>query len=98
MIEKQKVTESVTREVMTAIVCDRCKVRIEADDIMQVQETHRFRFAGGYGSKFGDGNRFECELCDQCCLEMFKPFMRQVFEEGALGEAESGLEMMENHA
>lgn len=81
MIETQTLTETVTKNVVTAIVCDRCKKRIDSDDVMQFQEVQQFRFMGGYGSKFGDGNRFACDLCDECCVKMFSPFMRQIVDD-----------------
>lgn len=77
MIETQQISQPAT--VIKALVCDCCGKRVEADDVMQMQETHQFRFTGGYGSVFGDGSSFACDLCDDCCLKLFKPYMREVF-------------------
>lgn len=72
----------VPQKFVTAIVCDCCKRRIEADDVMRFQEVQSFKFSGGYASAFGDGNYFECDLCDECCLKLFQPYMRQLFVGG----------------
>ncbi len=39
-------------------------------------EALRLRFAGGYGSVFGDGARVEADLCQYCIKELIGPFCR----------------------
>lgn len=78
MIETE--VKTVEQTVVTALVCDCCKQRIEAEDVTSFQEAVRFRFVGGYGSAFGDGNSWECDLCDACCVKLFEPFMRLASE------------------
>ncbi|KKN79645.1 hypothetical protein LCGC14_0338490 [marine sediment metagenome] len=74
--EEHKV-ESVERSPI-AIVCDRCNARFRhKDDIWEYLEILRVDFTGGYGSIFGDGCKFECDLCQECVKKILGPFLRK---------------------
>ena len=70
--------EQVETLVFNKFICDRCSE--EVSDPMQLQETHRIRFTGGYSSVFGDGNNVACDLCQVCFHTLLEPYAR--FNEG----------------
>ena len=66
--------EMVEQEVFDKFVCDRCKKEITDD--FELQETHSICFYGGYTSIFGDENEIECDLCQQCLMDLIRDFYR----------------------
>ena len=60
--------------IIEKMFCDKCKKEIIGN--MEMQETHVIDFIGGYNSVFGDENRVECDLCQQCLYEFIKDFCR----------------------
>lgn len=61
--------QTYTRLVETEITCNRCRRVITLNDIVEWQEVTCIRFTGGFGSVFGDGLSFECDLCQRCLKE-----------------------------
>ena len=73
-LETETVAEEVERVV--AIVCDKCSIRVEQDDIMRFQEFLTVRYTGGFGSEhWGDGGGFVVHLCEKCHFELFNPLL-----------------------
>ena len=60
------------RKSFHQFICDKCKKEISND--IELQETHSINFIGGYGSVFGDGNKVECDLCQNCLKELIGDF------------------------
>jgi hypothetical protein len=67
-------------ELLCAIVCSRCKKRIEAADDLQAQEVFSATWIGGFASVWGDGSMFRIDLCQHCHLEVLGPFAERVNE------------------
>lgn len=71
-----------------SLTCDCCgkTYQYEDDDgqqsydIMDIQEFTTIRFTGGYGSIFGDGETFECHLCQQCLSDKLGEYLRNITE------------------
>lgn len=57
--------------------CDRCKKTVEERDIFEYQEFYHIDFTGGYASVFGDMNRVQADLCQQCLKELIDSFARK---------------------
>lgn len=73
MVEYQMIGK-VENEV-TAITCDRCG-RDCLTDTIEAQECWHIDSVGGYGSVFGDGTRFQMDLCQHCLKELLGEFIR----------------------
>lgn len=72
----------ITQKKIKSIQCDKCQTIYSVDDdILEIQEFHRIKFIGGYGSIFGDGDHIECDLCQRCFKEMIKDCHRIVDRE-----------------
>lgn len=70
---------SIIKKKVRAIQCDRCKKTFKVEeDILEIQEFHRINFTGGYASVFGDEERIECDLCQNCLKELIGGFYRTV--------------------
>jgi len=68
-------TVPAERRVFDKFICDKCKKEItDPLDQLELQETHRIRFTGGYASVFGDGNEVSCDLCQGCLKELIGDF------------------------
>lgn len=66
-------------ERIEAIVCDRCVRQVRSEDEGWTDEYHEFlaiRHQCGWGSRLGDNLRVEADLCQDCWIEMLKPFAR----------------------
>lgn len=63
-------------EEVTKIICDRCGKNIGPDDIVEMQEFLEISFTGGYGSVFGDQSIVECDICQECLMELIGDFCR----------------------
>lgn len=68
-------------QVLTAVVCNRCKKRIDDTNIAEWQEMFIWENTGGYGSVFGDCVSYECDLCQHCLKEVLGPYLRLKVEE-----------------
>ena len=79
MIETGTITES--REVVTAVTCDRCGKRMTRAGWVDWQEMIQFHFTGGYGSVFGDGESFRCDLCQHCVKATLGEYIKCVAPE-----------------
>jgi len=77
MIETR--TVMVASQFIVAKVCDRCRRRaVPGDSDFEAEEFVSIRHNGGYGSVFGDGIRFEIDLCQHCVSELLGGFGRIV--------------------
>ena len=65
---------TVEQEELTDIICDKCGRVVLPDDVIEWQECFHTGFIGGYGSVFGDGNKVECDLCQNCLYELIDKF------------------------
>ncbi|MCC6142381.1 MAG: hypothetical protein IT368_01115 [Candidatus Hydrogenedentes bacterium] len=66
-------------ERIEAIECDRCKRLVRTADEGWTDEYQVFltiRHQCGWGSRLGDGLLVEADLCQDCWIEMLKPFAR----------------------
>lgn len=66
-------------ERIEAIECDRCKRLVRTEDEGWTDEYQVFltiRHQCGWGSRLGDGLLVEADLCQDCWIEMLKPFAR----------------------
>ena len=73
MIE-YKDLETLKQEV-AKVTCDRCG-RDCLSDVSEAQECWHIDDVGGYGSVFGDGTRFQLDLCQHCLDEVLGEFIR----------------------
>lgn len=78
MVNKTKRTIEQEIEDVKSVTCDKCKKEIMHENILELQEMHHIRFTGGYGSVFGDDERIECDLCQECLMELIKDYYRNV--------------------
>jgi len=61
------------------VICDRCgKSMSEDEPYAGYNNRTQIRFRAGYASLFGDGNKVEGDLCDQCLHDMLGPYLRVV--------------------
>jgi len=58
--------------VVSAMDCDRCKIRY--DQVVDLQEAVHVRLHAGYGSAWGDDNLVDVVLCDTCTHTLLSPF------------------------
>ncbi len=64
---------TVKEQELTSFKCNRCNKEMINDD-MELQESHSIGFVGGYSSVFGDMNKVECDLCQQCLKDLIGEF------------------------
>lgn len=82
MIKTRKVLRKVESTEIMSITCDRCKKEIKygaKDNLttwIELVEFQSINFEAGYGSVFGDGNRVECDLCQDCLKKLIGTFAR----------------------
>lgn len=70
------------------VICDRCGKRMADDEPYNGYNNRtQIRFRAGYASLFGDGNKIEGDLCDQCLHDLLGPYLRVV--EPAPNESET---------
>ncbi|MDO9529398.1 MAG: hypothetical protein Q7J27_09585 [Syntrophales bacterium] len=72
----EKVSEE--KEVVVGLVCNKCKKEFGKDDFLELQEFHRIRFVGGYGSVFGDAAEIECDLCQHCLKKLIDGIYNEI--------------------
>lgn len=63
------------------IECDSChEIRSNKNDKdrWEFQEFLIIRISGEYGSIFGDGSIWECDLCQKCVKEILGKYLREV--------------------
>jgi len=79
MRETKKVT--ITRDEFVALICDKCgrrSARSDSESVYELQEYSTITIHGGYGSIFGDGDSFECDLCQHCTKELLGKYLRNL--------------------
>jgi len=75
--ERMDVEEDEAKKgVQSSIICDKCGVEVFANDPMELQEFHHVNFVGGYGSVFGDEAWVQCDLCQNCLMELIGDYCR----------------------
>lgn len=87
MIKYKMVSKRIKEKQWIEFICDKCKTVIKnsEENIFAIQEAHTFSGTGGYGSHFGDCYKWEINLCDKCCYEMFKPYLHYEGETNCWG-------------
>ena len=65
-----------TYQELAAVICDVCGER--HDDPLEIQEFVSIRFTGGYGSAFGDGDTYECDICQRCLKRLLGSYLRLI--------------------
>lgn len=74
--EIKTITHSHERSYGQA-VCDRCGHKMdESVPHSGFNNLTLLRFRAGFGSRFGDGNYVEGDLCDACLFELVSPYIR----------------------
>lgn len=73
-------TKKVSTVVVEAITCDKCGKKIPPSDEVEWQEIATIAFRGGFGSVFGDGSSFRCDLCQHCLKDTLGPYIKCVDE------------------
>ncbi len=63
--------KKITTKTISKIQCDVCKKVINCGnalhaDTIERENLLRIRFTGGFGSIFGDGHNFTCDICQHC--------------------------------
>ena len=66
-----------TVQQLSALVCDKCGKRIEADDTMEMQETLTLVIHGGYAAVLGDGMTYDLDLCQVCVKDVLGHYLRR---------------------
>ena len=66
--------------VHVALICDVCKKEFDfkKDSAIEIPEFVRIQFTGGFFSIFGDGERFELDICQHCFKKKLGKFIRKV--------------------
>ena len=61
------------------VTCDRCGKQMSEDEPRGGYNNRtQIRFRAGYASLFGDGNKVEGDLCDQCLYDVLGRYLRVV--------------------
>jgi len=81
MIIKEK--KIVTKEIeeLKSLICDVCGKSYDltskdSNDIYESQEFVHIGFIGGYGSVFGDEERVEIDICQNCFKQKLGEYVR----------------------
>jgi hypothetical protein len=82
MLVFKKEMQTIERQVLEKVVCDKCGRIIKMNDYIEAEEVVTISFTGGYGSVFGDGSSMEAHLCQHCVLDMLGGVLRQVKDNG----------------
>ena len=62
---------------LSEITCDICGKKYSTDkDWQEIQEFVHIAFVGGYGSIFGDGEKYECDICQHCLKRLLGKYLR----------------------
>ena len=60
---------------LSNIMCRKCGKEWGPEDYLEHQESLHLVDTGGYGSAFGDGNTWSVILCQDCTLEVLRPYI-----------------------
>ncbi len=75
--------EEVKTEVLDKIICDVCKKEFQYNnypDDFEIQEFFSINTVGGYGSVFGDEERFRIDICQHCFKDILEKYGINVSE------------------
>ena len=64
----------ITARELISTTCDICGET--DDDVMETQEYVYIHFVGGYNSVFGDGDEYECDICQNCLKNLIGKNLR----------------------
>ena len=82
-MKEYKTVDASYKEIESK-TCDKCgkkAVRGDGNSLQHMIEWQEFisiGFTGGYGSVFGDGDSYECDLCQSCVKELIGKYIRTV--------------------
>jgi hypothetical protein len=75
MIYQKSVRQTI--KINDKIECDVCHKTFNPEvDIFETQEFLYINVHGGYGSVFGDGNKIQCDICQNCLKELLGKYLR----------------------
>ena len=83
-MRKYQTTEEVKRvKLLITVKCDICQNSFDVasdrmDDEFEIQEFHCINRCGGYGSAFGDGDEWECDICQHCLKKLIGEHIRYI--------------------
>jgi len=66
-------TETITKEEIISLTCNKCGKTVEGDHIAYASDIETWTHEFGYGSRF-DTDKLEFELCDECVESFLKSF------------------------
>lgn len=72
------ITVQESKDILVYTECDNCHKNINVSDILEYQEMVHIKFEGGYNSVFGDGNKYECNICQHCVKALLGSVLRKV--------------------
>ena len=79
MIKYRK--ETVSEMVPSVLTCDICKKVYDCiTEPFETQEFQHIKIDAGYESIFGDGNKFEVDICQHCFKKLLGEYLRKVKE------------------
>lgn len=80
----------ISEKKIVSVTCDKCGKTIcftdndfafkgsNVHEMFDYQNWLHFNFTGGYNSIFGDGNEYECDLCQQCTKKLLGNYLRKI--------------------
>lgn len=79
----REVAEKIERHrSFVAFTCDRCQKHVTEDDMVEWQEFEAITKTGGYGALIGDGSHVQVDFCQACFIEVLRPWLRWVDDDG----------------
>ena len=73
-------TQEVVEQVVSGFTCNKCGKEYTSEDIIEMQEAFVYENTGGYSSVFGDGNRYEIVLCQNCAYDLLADYAHTLEE------------------
>ena len=89
MINYETEMVEVESRTIKSVICDECGQ--EFTDILDIQEFHFIQFIGGFASIFGDGNKVESQICQDCLYDLLGGALRVLNSDGTWIYAVDGL-------
>lgn len=78
---------TTTKNKCVSIVCDVCGKEYDIEkDWLETQEFTHIFFTGGYGSIFGDGDQYSCDICQHCLKEKLGDYLVRRGSSSMLGQ------------
>jgi len=68
-----KYYKTISVKIIEKVKCDKCGFETDGDDM---EEFLFIDFTGGYNSVFGDMNKVECDICQNCLKALVGSYCR----------------------